>query len=208
MSSWRLGLDIETAPNWEHIAKYPEEAAAFCERRKCELEDLGLYPQWGKIVAVGYGTKPESVDCMAGPEELHCLGVHDGQDDELAEMLNDPDVIIVGHNIKKFDIPYLALRYMANGRTVPKSLRVAGKKPWELVHIDTMELLQFGGYGTMSLGDACLLFGIPTPKGELCGKHVDALVKAGEFGKVRSYCCGDVRADMALYRRLVELKGV
>ena len=33
-----------------------------------------------------------------------------------------------------------------NGLKLPKILDIAGKKPWEVNHLDTMELWRFGDY--------------------------------------------------------------
>ena len=201
----KVCFDIETAPNWPQIESNLEAAEAFCTRKNCKLEDLGLYPQWGKVVAIGWGSKPELVECVADADEAVVLGIAGGGDAEFPAML-ESDVTLVGHFIKGFDIPFLAFRYLAHGRSLPQALRIAGRKPWEIPHLDTLELLKFGGHGSISLGDACIALGIPTPKSELCGAHVDALAKAGEYGRIRSYCAGDVRATMALFNLLYRLE--
>src|SRR2546429_5980208 len=47
---------------------------------------------------------------------------------------------LCAHNGKEFDFPFIARRMLINGLKLPKILHIAGKKPWEVNHLDTMEL--------------------------------------------------------------------
>jgi uncharacterized protein YprB with RNaseH-like and TPR domain len=53
-----------------------------------------------------------------------------------------------GHNAKEFDIPFLARR-MINQIALPDKLNLFGKKPWEIPHLDTLELWKFGITSTL-----------------------------------------------------------
>ena len=49
-------------------------------------------------------------------------------------------------------------------------LDTGGKKPWEVKHLDTMELWKFGDYKSYtSLNLLAEIFGIPSPKGDMDG---------------------------------------
>jgi hypothetical protein len=63
---------------------------------------------------------------------------------------------------------------LVNGVNIPKSLQLAGKKPWEIPHLDTLELWKFGdkkNYTSLDLLAA--IFNIPSSKVELSGDLVN-----------------------------------
>lgn len=198
-----LCFDLETAPNWELIHANEEAADAFCTKRNIEADKLGLYPQWGKIVGVAWGYSREEIQSAVGPDELEILGT--GPGGFVSELQKMPTLL--GHYIKNFDIPFLAWRLLAHKTPLPEGLRLAGKKPWEIAHIDTYDLLKFGGHNSASLNDACVAFGLPSPKGDVDGSMIDKLVQQGNWGKIRSYVLGDVRSEMELYRHICALGG-
>lgn len=109
-----------------------------------------------------------------------------------------------GHNLKGFDLPFLACRYLAHGMPLPPPLIVAGKKPWEIQHIDTMELLRFGGGTRISLEAACMMLGVPSPKeGRVRSDAVWPAYLAGDHEGIADLCVGDVRALIQVHRRIV-----
>jgi predicted PolB exonuclease-like 3'-5' exonuclease len=119
-------------------------------------------------------------------------------------MLDNTAVTLVGHNIKGFDIPFLAKRFMARRKFVPRMLNMGGKKPWEVPHIDTMDVMRFGGGASMSLRSAYLMLGIADPKGSNCGSEVPEMFRQGKVLEIGQYCGGDVVAERELYKRLVD----
>ena len=54
------------------------------------------------------------------------------------------ELTLCAHNGKEFDFPYLCRRLMVNGLPLPHTLQISGKKPWEILHKDTLEQWQFG----------------------------------------------------------------
>jgi len=116
----------------------------------------------------------------------------------------------IGHNIKAFDIPWLQVRFMANGLEIPKNLRTFGVKPWELSVHDTKEMWKGGGFRTTqaaSLIAICLALGIPSPKDDISGKDV-AKVWPKDPARVVAYCEKDVERTAEVYKRLKKLMGV
>lgn len=197
-----LAFDIETVPDIAAAHLHPEKLKSFLSRHEKAAADpgmLAIYPLWSKVCCICYGTKPSNVLGLSGDDEAAIL-------EAFAVVLKRGEQLC-GHNIKRFDAPFLAFRYLANGMEVPESLRSAGKKPWELTHVDTMELLQFGGGQFVSLSDACRCFGIEDPKQECDGSQVAALYKDGKFGEIEAYCKADVVATMRLYGHLAKLGG-
>ena len=50
---------------------------------------------------------------------------------------------LCGHNSKEFDIPFIARRMIIHNMPLPDKLNLFGKKPWEIPHLDTMDLWKF-----------------------------------------------------------------
>lgn len=198
-------LDIETVPRpgimdtW-----YPQWAGKkYPEKEGEELERMAaLHAEFGMVCAVAYApaySKEAPVAHTASSvEEEESLLL------DLSEAL-DGGATLVGHNIKGFDIPFLAKRYLAHFGKVPAPLNVAGMKPWEIKHRDTMEYMRFGGDASMSLRSACLLLGIDDPKDGCCGSDVYDLFRAGEITHIGEYCIGDVIAERELFAKLDRL---
>lgn len=198
-----LSVDIETVPRpgimdtW-----YPSWAAEkHPDKTPEELEALAaLYPEFGMVCAISVVKQVQGMPQVAAEYTASNL-------EEEGAMLKDfcgrldrgRDVVLVGHNIKGFDIPFIVKRCLAHGLFVPDCMKVAGKKPWDIPHRDTMEILKCGGFTPMSLRSACLLLGFEDPK-EVCdGRKVWDLFRQGDLGKVSQYCTGDAKAAMLVY---------
>lgn len=196
-------IDIETVPQPDIMKTWYKDWAKkkFPEMNDLEIErQAGMYPEFGMICAVGLsehrGKPTSSVSADLAQERALLM--------DLREILGENEPL-VGHNIKGFDIPFLAKRYMYHDLALPKTLRVSGKKPWDIPHVDTMELMRFGGGASMSLRSACFLLGIHDPKIAHDGTDVWDLFKQGELDRIGSYVEGDVAATDSLYRALRNL---
>ena len=101
---------------------------------------------------------------------------------------------LCAHNGKEFDFPYLCRRLLINGLPVPSHLQIAGKKPWEINHLDTMELWKFGDYKShTSLNLLAAIFDLPTPKNDLDGSKVkDVYYQDKDLNRIAKYCENDV----------------
>lgn len=205
-----LFLDIETVPQYKSFEDLDEttrnlweEKSRFTrERRSLELADsyqeAGIYAEFGKIVCIsaGYfsnrnGERNFRVSSFFGHDEKIILK-------DFAEMLSKchqhPFRILCAHNGKEFDFPYICRRMLVNGMTLPAMLDIAGKKPWEIPHLDTMELWKFGDYKHYtSLKLLAHIFGIPTPKDDIDGSQVRGVYyDEGNLDRIETYCKKDV----------------
>ena len=122
----------------------------------------------------------------------------------LNEHFNHPKNILCAHNGKEFDFPYIARRMIIHGISLPNKLDLFGKKPWEIPHIDTMELWKFGDYKHYtSLKLMAHVLGIPSPKEDIDGSMVKAVYyEENDLKRIVNYCELDVLTTAQVYLRL------
>ena len=126
---------------------------------------------------------------------------------EFSEMLQKffmkSDRLLCAHNGKEFDFPFLARRMIILGLPLPSALDTSGKKPWEVNHLDTMELWKFGDYKSYtSLLLLATILGIPTPKDDIDGSMVwEVYWKEKNLKRIVTYCQKDVLTVAQIIRR-------
>ena len=98
---------------------------------------------------------------------------------------------------------------LINGIQLPAILDVAGKKPWEIRHLDTLELWKFGDYKNYtSLNVLAKCFGIPSPKDDIDGSMVGHTYwQLKDLERISTYCKKDIvtTAQVFLKYKLLEL---
>lgn len=214
-----LFLDIETVPQVYNFKELDEKTAQLyldknryiIERDELTDEEVyqkaGVFAEFGKIVCISCGLVQ---DKMTG-KEIRLKSFY-GDDEaqvlrDFADMLNNhyntPNHALCGHNAKEFDLPFIARRMLINGIDLPDALDVAGKKPWEINHLDTMELWKFGDYKHYtSLSLLCHIFNIPTPKDDISGADVARVYyEENDLERIVAYCHKDVVALIQLFLR-------
>ena len=171
-----------------------------------------IYAEFGKIIVIGVGffhefkgTPTLRVNSLADDDEKKLLT----QFKDLVETtFNQDNLRLCGHNGKEFDFPYLCRRMLINDIKIPWALNTSGKKPWEVNHIDTMELWKFGDWKNFtSLDLLTSIFGIPYSKSNLDGSMVTKTYYEKKDGlkQIATYCQKDVIATAQLYLRLNNL---
>jgi len=216
-----LFLDIETVSQYPEFDKLPEEWKDLW-RRKAEAllrdkqlvtpEELygraAIYSEFGKIICISCG-----IISGSGAGKKIVLKSFYGDDEktlllEFSEMLRkwagDSNRYLCAHNGKDFDFPYLCRRMIINELTIPSLLNISGKKPWEITHIDTMELWKFGEYKSfISLNLLAHVLGIPTPKDDIDGSQVGEVYwSQGDLPRIVTYCQKDVVTVAQVYLRM------
>ena len=213
-----LFLDIETVPQFplfsdldETTKKLYDQKTKFLQKES-SLEEVydraGIYAEFGKIIciSVGYihsGSLGEQLRLKSfyGDDEVLLLR-------EFVELLNIENLkfpILCGHNAKEFDFPFICRRLLIHGITLPIQLDIAGKKPWDINHLDTMELWKFGDYKAYtSLALLCHIFQIPTPKDDISGADVARVYyEEKNIERIKVYCEKDVVALIQLLRKMM-----
>jgi DNA polymerase elongation subunit (family B) len=219
-----LFIDIETVPiepefnfltkslqtEWERKARFlksnikenPEPSDLFEEK-------AGIFSEFAKVVCISFG----SLQQQDGTWRLRLKSiVNENEKDLLQEFcamvsrFNDyyPDLKFCGHNIKEFDIPFLCRRMLINNIALPKCMQLTNKKPWDITHIDTMDLWKFGDYKNFTaLSLLATVLGIPSPKDDMDGSMVaDVFYKEKNLPRIATYCMQDVLTSARVYLRL------
>ena len=87
---------------------------------------------------------------------------------------------------------------------LPKVLDLRGKKPWEVGHMDTMEMWKFGdrkSYTSLDLLGAS--FGIPSSKDVMHGSQVSTYYyQHDDLQGILDYCTKDVVALVQVFRKM------
>jgi hypothetical protein len=219
-----LFIDIETVPGVADFAQLPNELQEHWGKKARLLKNIpdgiadpaqtfadkaGIFSEFAKVVCIGFASFHNHADGWK-------LRLKSIQNEDEKSLLNDfcevvsrfadhyPDLRFCGHNIKEFDIPFLCRRMVINGIGLPHCMQLAGKKPWEVGHIDTMDLWKFGDHKHYtSLALLAAVLGIPSPKDDLDGSMVAAVYwQEKDLQRIAKYCLQDVLTSAKVYLRL------
>jgi 3'-5' exonuclease len=206
-----LFLDIETVPAESSFEQLSEEeqnlfAHKTAYQRKTEetsasdfYERAGIWAEFGKIICISVGYFMES-DQLLNFRIKSFFGEEDILLNDFSQLIHThfskPEQLLCAHNGKEFDFPFIARRMIVNGINIPEKLNLFGKKPWEVAHLDTLELWKFGDYKHYtSLHLLTHILGIPSPKGDIDGSKVaEAYYVENDLERIVKYCERDVLA--------------
>ena len=201
--------------HWSRKAKYVrKDSEEYSEKTDSELYPLNaaLYPEFGKVLVISIGqiTYPDGVTPVSKVKSFY----GDNEAEVLKEFMDTmtkifsakPNIKIIGHNIKGFDIPYLLKRSVINGVSVPSKLHLQKLKPWENCLLDTHDIWKFGGWNGASLSLICDLLNIPSPKEAMKAGDVTESYWNGKLEEIKEYCEGDVVATMNVMLKLAGME--
>jgi 3'-5' exonuclease len=213
-----LCLDIETVPQYPDYSNLPSESqkqwmrkAEFLKRKAEEqnetlYERAGIYAEFGKIICISAGY----LSVKSGDRKFHLQSFYGDDEKEVLlcfisflKEFND-DIILCAHNGKEFDFPYLCRRMLIQSIKIPAPLQISGKKPWEVNHLDTMELWKFGDYKHYTpLNLLASIFNIANPKDDIDGSQVGQVYwKEHDLVRIEKYCIKDVVTVMQILLRM------
>jgi len=199
-----LFLDIETVPLFESFDQLDSTSQELWEQKtKYQRKDefspsefydrAGIWAEFGKIICI-------SVGYFVFKGDVRNFRVTSFQGEETS-LLNEfrtllqtyfsrSHHLLCAHNGKEFDFPYIARRMIIHGIDLPFKLNLFGKKPWEVPHLDTLELWKFGDYKTFtSLKLMAHVLGIPSPKDDIDGSEVfKVFYKEKDLDRIIRYC--------------------
>ncbi|MDR3272652.1 MAG: 3'-5' exonuclease [Flavobacteriaceae bacterium] len=212
-----LFFDLETVPETWDWNGLPERTKTLWEKktqnqRKEEVtaeefyyERAGILAEFGKIICLSCGLVIDEqkirIKSFYGHDEMRILL-------DFCEMLQSvyfkSNLLLCAHNGKEFDFPFLSRRMMINQIKLPKILQMHGKKPWEVQHLDTLELWKLGDYKHYtSLDLLAHVFQLPTPKDEMDGSEVaQTYYEEKNLEKIKKYCEKDVVTLINIFRKM------
>jgi DNA polymerase elongation subunit (family B) len=215
-----LVLDVETVPQYASADEVPAAIMDLWgqktqyQRREGESPEeyyhrAGIWAEFGKIVCISFGGFIRKqgeygfrIKSIASDDEVEVL-------QGFIDILNKQpkELVLCAHNGKEFDFPYLCRRMLINGLSIPKQLQIAGKKPWEINHLDTMELWKFGDFKNYtSLNLLATVLGIPNPKDDIQGSDVHWVYwQEKDLKRIQTYCQKDVLTTAQI---LMKFKGM
>ena len=217
-----LFLDIETVPikeNFEDLnapfKRLWEEKTVWQRKEEYSPSEYyklkaGIMAEFAKIIciSVGYLFTEKSknhfrIKSFYGDDEKQIIADFNTL---LNSQFNKKQHQLCAHNGKEFDFPFIARRTLINGLNLPKLLDIAGKKPWEISHLDTMELWKFGDYKHYtSIKLLAALFDIPTPKDDIDGSQVAKVYwEEKDLERIKIYCQKDT---LTVAQLLLKYKG-
>lgn len=213
-----LFLDIETVPEVEHFSDLSSEkqdlwAQKSQYQRKNDFSPeeyyhrAGIWAEFGKIICISVG--------YFAPEETSRsfrITTISGKEDSILKQFksllethfNHPKHLLCAHNGKEFDFPYIARRMLIHNIKLPSKLNLFGKKPWEVPHLDTLELWKFGDYKHYtSLKLMTNVLDIPSPKDDIDGSEIFSVYyNDNDIHRIIDYCQKDTLAVAQILLRL------
>jgi len=212
-----LFLDIETVPQHPSFDDTPKELQQLWEKKSKFLikkddtetpdsiyRQAGIYAEFGKIVCISCGyfsaDRKLRIKSFYGDDEKKLLMEFS---ELLSKFFSKNDKQLCAHNGKEFDFPFLARRMVINNVPLPPVLDTPGKKPWEVNHLDTLELWKFGDYKSYtSLLLLATVLGVPTPKDDIDGSMVwDVYWNEKNLPRIVTYCQKDVLTIAQIFLR-------
>lgn len=215
-----LFLDIETVPQKQYYEELDDRWKALWDK-KCQnlnmkdgdtpeilYQRAGIYAEFGKIICISVGYLIPQKDTL----QLRITSF--SYEDEsmllkdffqlIQKSFNQKKHLLCAHNGKEFDYPYICRRALFHGLQLPQIFNLSNKKPWEVPHLDTLQMWKFGDYKSFtSLDLLAAVFNIPSPKDAIDGSMVkNVYYQEKEVSKIITYCEKDVATLVNVYLRI------
>lgn len=217
-----LFLDIETVSQhpvfndlpdaWKELWAKKAESLIRNSKEEHTVESIyeraGIYAEFGKIICISCGiiqghgvSKTLSIKSFSGEDEKAILA---GFCEMLDRWTPGSPKSLCAHNGKEFDFPYLCRRLIINDSPIPALLNISGKKPWEITHLDTMDLWKFGDYKSyISLNLLAHTLNVPTSKDDIDGSMVgNVFWNEKDIPRIVHYCQKDVITLSQIYLKM------
>jgi predicted PolB exonuclease-like 3'-5' exonuclease len=212
-------IDIETVPVLSTFDSLEPSMQALWEKKSSNFrkedqtaEDIyqraGIYAEFGKIICISVGMLKDKnpygfrLKSFYGEDEKSLLSEFSAM---ITKFSKNREALLCAHNGKEFDYPYIARRMIINELHIPDILNNAGKKPWEIKLLDTMELWKFGDYKNYtSLDLLSSILGFPSPKDDIDGSMVAGIFwDEHDLKRIVTYCEKDVLAVARILLRFM-----
>lgn len=208
-----LFIDIETVPIHYHYNELSETTKELWDKKMMYVKDgtseeqyskAGIFAEFAKVICIGLGYMSAGkfrTKAIIGDNEEAILS-------EFSQLLNQhfykEEHVLCAHNGKEFDYPFLCRRLLVNKLPLPKLLQIQGYKPWNVKHLDTMELWRFGDIKNFtSLNLLAHIFNVPSPKDDIDGSQIaQVYYQEKNLDRIKTYCMKDVVTLARIYQCL------
>jgi 3'-5' exonuclease len=216
-----LFLDIETVASTDDYGSLDERLktqwarkAIFFKRERDQTDEeiyyerAGIYAEFGKIICIAVG---KFIETESGELALKTKAYYGDNEATLlsdfknmVEKMDPTSLKLCAHNGREFDYPYLCRRLLVNCIPLPATLNIMGKKSWEVLHLDTLDMWKFGDYKHYtSLDLLASIFNIASSKDGIDGSQVNAVYyREKNLAKIKDYCVRDVVVLAQLFLKL------
>lgn len=218
-----LFVDIKTVSQSDSYHSLPQNLQKFWDkkftyRRDEELsieehyfQQASLQAEFGKIITIGVGyfyldEQKETalrVKAFKGTDEKELLTEFKA----LIDTKFTDNVVMCAHNGKEFDYPYLCRRMVIHGIELPLTLNLLHKKPWEIPHLDTLEMWKFGDRKhKTSLSLLATLMDIPDAENRLEGQDINKIYhETQDMKQITQGCMRDIEILAKLFLKLNQI---
>jgi len=212
-------LDVETVPVLQSFGNLNPQLQVLWDKKSANFrkeeqsaadvyQRAGIYSEFGKIICISVGVLKDKnpygfrLKSFFGDDEKIVLTEFSSM---ISKFSRNREALLCAHNGKEFDYPYIARRMIINELLIPDILNNAGKKPWEVKLLDTMELWKFGDYKNYtSLDLLSSVLGFPSPKDDIDGSMVaDVYWVEHDLKRIVTYCEKDVLAVARILLRFM-----
>lgn len=219
-----LFIDIETAPSARSYEDLDPSIRLLWDKKSRQFrtdEQLpsdvygraGIFAEFGRIICISAGFISEKnpyafrIKSFYGDDEKEILN---GFSELIRKFSRNREMLLCAHNGKEFDYPYIARRMIINRIVIPEILDNAGKKPWEIKLLDTLDLWKFGDYKSYtSLDLLTSILGISSPKDDIDGSLVAGVYwDEHDLERIAGYCEKDVVAVVRVLLRFMNLPSI
>ena len=208
-----LFIDIETVPIHYHYNELADTTRELWDKKMLYAKDgtaeeqyakAGIFAEFAKVICIGLGFMSGGkfrTKAIAGDDEKEILT-------EFSQLLNQhfykEEHLLCAHNGKEFDYPFLCRRLLVNQLPLPKLLQLQGFKPWNVKHLDTMEMWRFGDIKNFtSLNLLAHIFNVPSPKDDIDGSQIaEVYYEEKNIERIKTYCLKDVITLIRIYQCL------
>lgn len=212
-----LFIDIETVPIHYSYKELNQTEKELWDKKWFYLKDstaeeqyskAGIYAEFAKVICIGLGFISEGkfrTKTISGDNEKEVLSEFSKL---LQEYFNTKEHYLCAHNGKEFDYPFLCRRMLVNKMALPKIMQLQGLKPWEVKHLDTMEMWRFGDVKNFtSLNLLAHIFNISSPKEDIDGSQIAKVYyEEKNIDRIKTYCIKDVITLARIYQSLKGLE--
>lgn len=200
-------INVVTVPEYRTFDDMPDRQKAawedMCKRSEngfdMDYKKAGIIPEFGKIACLSYSIY-EYNDEIKSYYFNHEADILYSFSDVLSNLKN---VVFVGHNIRSFDIPFIAKRYVINSMVIPQQLAIACDYRRGGYVIDVSDVWKFGGRTYVPLENIASALDVQGHKYDMNGSMIyDVYYNDRDIERIVKYSEDKLLSAMLVFYRI------